>query len=68
MSDGVDEQIEVNGFRDDGIKAGVDRAGAILGAHVAGTRDRRRRPSLVRRQAAYAAYQLVPVFARHAEI
>jgi len=68
MSDGVDEQVEVDRLRDDGVEAGADRAGAVLGARVAGTRDRGRRAALVRGQAADASYQLVPVFARHAEV
>jgi len=68
MSDGFDEQVEVDRFRDHGIESRVHRTRTILGARVARARDRRDPPAFARRQVAHAPDEVVAVLARHADV
>jgi len=68
MNDRVDEEVEVDGFRDHRIEPRAHGARAVFGARMAGARDGRRPAALVVGKIAHTANQLVAVLARHADI
>jgi hypothetical protein len=67
VSDRVAQHAEVHRLPDDDVEAGIERAAAVVGPCMAGAGDGGSPPTR-RFAAAHAAYQLVAVFDRHADI
>jgi hypothetical protein len=67
VSDRVAQHAEVHRLSDHDVEACIERAAAVLGSHMAGAGDGGGPPPRPF-AAAHAAYQLVAVFDRHADI
>jgi hypothetical protein len=67
VSDRVAQHTKIHGLSDDDVEACAERAAAVLRPCMAGAGDGGGAPAR-RFAAAHAAYQLVAVFDRHADI
>jgi hypothetical protein len=67
VSDRVAQHAEIHRLSDDDVEACVERAAAVLGPCMTGAGDGGRAPAC-RFAAAHAAYQLIAVFDRHADV